>query len=537
MKKKVIIVISVFVIIIGSYFIYKGITGKNEGNSIVLNVERGEVVEMVSVTGTVVPIKQVDLQFEISGKIIGIDTKVGDNVLTGQTLIRLNAGELSAQLQSSYAALDIAQARLDQTLAGSRSEDIQVYQSAVDKAEIDVVNKEQALFDAQSDVDNNLNVVYENALDILKTSYTKADQALLIVFAGMKDEYFNGSDSLDINVKDKENNAKNDLVIAKQYLDIAESDSSHDNIDIVLPKMKTALRSIRDGLAYLRAAMDDPSVDSLVSTTHETSVDTERTSIDTQLTNLTSAEQNISSVKVTNKTSINTAQANYNNAQAALNKAEDELALKKAGARQEDIDLAQAEIRQANANILQYQAKIRKTIINAPVSGIITSIEKEVGETAQANLIIISMISTGNFQVEANISETEIAKVDLADKVEMTLDALGLNEKFIGQIININPAETVVSGVIYYQITSIFDTKDERIKSGMTVNLDIETDRKEDVLYLPYYAVKEINGRKYVIILENGEKKEKDINTGLEGENTIEIIKGLTEQDKVIVER
>jgi len=61
----------------------------------------------------------------------------------------------------------------------------------------------------------------------------------------------------------------------------------------------------------------------------------------------------------------------------------------------------------------------------------------------------------------------------------MTLDALGPDEKFAGQIIKINPAETVVSGVIYYQITSIFDAEDERIKSGMTVNLDIETDKRK----------------------------------------------------------
>ncbi len=537
MKKKIIIIVSIVVIILGSYFAYKGLTGEDEGDSTVLEVERGEVVELVSVTGTVIPAKQVDLQFESSGKIIGIDAKVGNQVVAGQTLVRLNAGELSAQLQSSQAALDIAQAKLDQTLAGNRPEDIQVYQSAVDKANTDVVNNEQALIDAQNDANNDLDESYEDALNTLKTSYTKADQALLITFAGMRQEYFNGSGSLATNVKDKENGAKGDLTIAKQYLNIAEADSSHDNIDSALNKMNSALRRIRDALAYLRAAMDDPSVDSSVSTAHETSIDTERTNIDTQLTSLTSAEQTISSTKVTNQTDINTAQASLDASKAALNKAQDELALKKAGARQEDIDLAQATVRQAQADVLQIREKINKTVLRAPVSGTVTNIEKEVGETAEANSIIISMISTGNFQIEANISETEIAKVNLADKVEMTLDALGPDEKFAGQIVKINPAETVVSGVIYYQVASIFDAEDQRIKSGMTVNLDIETGRQENVMFLPYYAVKEIDGRKYVMVLENGAKKEKNVETGLEGENTIEIISGLTEQDKVVVER
>jgi len=89
-------------------------------------------------------------------------------VSLGKILVRLNAGELSAQLQSSRAALDIVKAKLDQILAGSRLEDIQIYKSAVNKAEIDVVNKEQALVDAQNNTENDLNEAYEDALDSIK---------------------------------------------------------------------------------------------------------------------------------------------------------------------------------------------------------------------------------------------------------------------------------------------------------------------------------------------------------------------------------
>ncbi|MBU1563916.1 efflux RND transporter periplasmic adaptor subunit [Patescibacteria group bacterium] len=537
MKKKLIIIVSIIIIILGGYLIYRAVSGEDQGDATILEVIRGEVIENVSVTGTVIPAKQIDLQFESSGKINSISIKVGDQVTVGQILIKLNAGELSAQLQSAQAALDIAQAKLNQTLSGSRLEDIQVYQSAVDKAKIDVINKEQALIDAQSNVDNDLNEAYEDALDVLKTSYTKADQALLIVFAGMRETYFNGSGSLATNVKDKENRAKEDLSLAKTYLDTAEANSSHDNVDLALPKMGSALRSIRDGLAYLRAAMDDPSVDSFVTIAHETSVETERTSIDTQLTNLTTAEQDISSTKVTNQININNAQADLDDSEAALQKAQDELALKKAGPRQGDIDLAEATVKQAQADVLQIQEKINKTILRSPVGGTITNIDKEVGEVAEANKVIVSMISTGNFQIEANISETEIAKINLADQVKMTLDALGPDEEFTGQVIKINPAETVVSGVIYYKINSIFDLEDERIKSGMTVNLDIETDRQENVLYLPYYAIKEVDSHKYVMVIKDGNLEERTIKTGLEGENMIEIIEGLSEGERVIIKR
>ena len=537
MKKKVIIIVSVIIVFFGLYFAYQGIFGEKESLYTTEVVSRGDVIQNVSVTGTVIPAKQIDLQFENQGKVSRIETKVGDRVSTGQVLIRLDTAELNAQLKSNQAALDITQAKLAQTLAGSRPEDIQVYQTAVDNTQIEVSNKEQTLIDVQADVDNNLNVAYEDALDIIKTAYTVTDQALLIIFAGIRQNYFNGSSQLSITIKGKESVAKNDLALAEDYLDIADNNPTYSNIDSALDLIKTAVISTRNALAYLRAALDDPTISNTVSSADEASVDTERTSIDNQLVNLTTAEQSISSTKITNQASINTAEANLNTAKTNLKKAQDELILKKAGPRQTDIDLSQAEVNQAQANVLQIYEKINKTILKAPTNGVITAIEKEEGETAQANSIIISMISTGNFQIEANISETEISKVNLGDGIDMTLDALGPDEKFTGQIVKIDPAETIVSGVIYYKATSIFDVEDERIKSGMTVNLDIETDKKENVLYLPYYSIKEIDGRKYVIVIKDGKREEKTITTGLEGETKVEIISGLEENQEVIIER
>ena len=533
--KKIIVIISILVIVIGGYFIYKAFSGE-ESPYTFEQVLKGKIIQSVSVTGTVIPAKQIDLQFENQGKINKIYTKIGDKVLVNNTLIMLNISELNAQYQANKAGLDIAQAKLSQILAGNRPEDIQVYQSAVDNAQVNLDSKEKALIDAQNDADNDLKTAYEDALDTVKTSYTVADQALLIVLAGVRQEYFNSNSQIATVVKEKENIAKNDLLLASNYLSTTENEPTDDNIDLVLNKMKTAVISVRNALSYIRAALDDPSIENSVSTTDETNINTERASIDAELISLTTAEQNINSTKITNQTNINTAESNLNAARSSLQKAEDELALKKAGPRQEDIDLAQAEVSQARANLLQIQAKINKMILKAPVNGVITAIEKEEGETAQANVTIISMIGDGNFQIEANVSETEISKINLKDRVDMTLDALGPNEKFTGQIVKIDPAETIVSGVIYYKVTCIFDVEDKRIKSGMTVNLDIETDKKEDVLYLPYYVVKEKDRQKYVNILENEEIKERAIKTGLEGETNIEIIEGLKESDEVVVE-
>jgi len=532
-NKKIIVIASIIIIIIGGYFAIRGILNRGTTYSTVA-VERSNVEENVSVTGTVISAKKIDLEFEKAGKIRSINVRVNDKVSVGQTLVRLDTSELGAQLLSYQAALEVAQAKLSKALAGTREEDVQIYRTAVEKAQVDVTNKERALADAQADADNDLEAAYEDALDSVRTSYTKADQALLITYTNMRDSYFGGSSALDVGVKDKENGAKQDLAVADAYIEAAELDSTENNIDTAIEKMQHALSSIRDALAYLRSAMDDPS-ESSVSSVDKTSVDTERTNIDTEIVSVTSAKQAISSTKITNQTNINTAQSNLDTAKTSLKKAQDELASEEAAPRQEDIDLAQAEVKQAQANVLEAQAKIAKSILRAPVAGTITAIEKEVGETVQSNTLVVSMISQGNFQIEANVSETEIAKVKLDDQVEMTLDALGPDEKFFGKIIKIDPAETVVSGVIYYQVNSVFDAEDERIRPGMTVNLDIRTDKKENVLAIPFFIVREKNGERYVEILKDGQKEKQDIKTGLEGETMIEVIEGLKEGDEVIV--
>lgn len=535
--KKFIIIISIIVILIGGYFAYQGFFGERDSDYETVTVVKGEIIQNVSATGTVIPAKQIDLQFEDWGSIRKIEVEVGDRVSAGQALVWLNTAELNAQIQSNYAALNITEAKLAQILAGSREEDIQVYQTSVLNAKTDVADREQALVDVKADAVNDSNEAYEDALNEVKTAYTKADQALLITFTEIREEYFNGNDQIDLNVKTKEIVAEQNLILAKNYLDTAEGNSSYNNIELVLEEMKIALTSIRNALAYLRAAMDNANVKTLVSSAHETSVDAERTAIDTKLVALTTVEQKIKSVEITNQTNINTAEANLNNSEAALEKVQDELALKTAAPRQADIDLAEAEVRQARANILQVQEKINKNILRAPTDGIITALDKEEGEIATADFAVVSMINSGHFQIEANISETEIAKVSLEDMVEMTLDALGPGEKFIGKIVKINPAETIISGVIYYKITSVFDAEDERIKSGMTVNLDIQTDKKENVLYLPYYVVKGVNGEKFVNVLKDGEIVKQIIQIGLEGENRVEITEGLKEGDKVVMEK
>ncbi|MFH1111442.1 MAG: efflux transporter periplasmic adaptor subunit, partial [Patescibacteria group bacterium] len=93
-----------------------------------------------------------------------------------------------------------------------------------------------------------------------------------------------------------------------------------------------------------------------------------------------------------------------------------------------------------------------------------------------------------------------------------------------------------VSDVIYYEVTIMFDNQDERIKPGMTANIDVLTADKKNVLVAPLRAVKYSEaGQTYVEVLEQGQIKRQEVSIGLKGDNgLVEIKSGLQAGQQVI---
>ena len=543
-KLKYIIIPLIIAIAIGAYFYFN--QGKDETYEFV-KVERGDITQIVSVTGQVKPAEDIDLSFDRGGKISKVNVKVGDKVGQDQVLITLDNAELNAQLAQARAAFESQKAKLDEMTKGTRPEEIQIAQITVDNAQKSLTDAQANLENVKSKADADLKSTYDSALTSAAKSITVALNSLFIL-TDIQGAHFLSYDQDSIRLADAKagavflllggidsgrtsKDALNQLNGgAKATVQTAQTNPTYENID-------KALSDVAIALAEVKTALNAVPVTAVLTSTESTNLSTEKSSINTEVITISGKQQSIAVQKSTNTSSIATTESSVNTAKNTLASAEANLALKKAGSTPEQIAAQAAAAKQAQANVLQIQTNIDKTILKAPVSGTVTAVEKKKGETAQMNATIISMINSGQYQIEANISETDIAKIKLQDTCEMTLDALGPKEKFTGQIVKIDPAETVVSGVVYYKITSIFNSEDGRIKSGMTVNIDIKTETRTNVLMLPYYVIKQKNGDKYVLIMEDGKAVEKIIQTGLEGETMVEIISGLKEGEEVAVEK
>jgi HlyD family secretion protein len=123
----------------------------------------------------------------------------------------------------------------------------------------------------------------------------------------------------------------------------------------------------------------------------------------------------------------------------------------------------------------------------------------------------------------------------VGNPAEIQLDAFASDVVFEGKISEIDPAETVIQGVIYYEGVIDFENEDERIKSGMTSDIEILSAEKEEVLVLSPEAIQYEGDQPFVFTLENGEKKRKNIDTGIEGERYVEIESGIEEGEEVVL--
>ncbi len=533
MNKKIILLIIVVVII--GVVVYQGFIKTETPDFTLEKVLRGSIVQEVSETGIVKASEEINLSFKSAGRIEGIYVEVGNTVESGQSLAKLDTNQLVIQLNEAQAALDVVRAQFDKLLAGSSSEEIKVAETVVLNAEITYNNAKQNLEDIEISAQEDLKAAYEDALNVLDDSYLTIYNSFNIVDS-IKRSYFYRNDQESIRVKASQDEIDDNMTQVKPYLDTAKTDSTNENIDTALSEMKKAIENTSDALGVVREMFEESIYRYTVSSTDKTSVDTQRTNINTAQTNTTNSQQTISSTKITNESDINTAQATVSTTEGTLRKAEDELTLKKAGARQEDIDLYQAKVKQAQANVSLLYDKIQNATLRSSIKGQITKINKKLGETTQLTESIISLISVDPFQIEVDIYEEDIVKVKNSNQVDIIIAAFS-NRILKGRVVSINPTEKLVDGVVYYEVTILPDNQwPPEIRPGMTADIVIKTASKENVLIIPEEAIQKYDGIVKVQVFKDGIIEEKEIEIGLESSNyEVEVISGLEEGDEIVI--
>ena len=483
-KKKRTWILIALVLIFASYFIFK--TPASVTNTVTDIAKVSDLKETVLATGQVVSNTDLSLAFNSAGIVKSLKVKVGDKVTAGQVLATLDSQSEQAALTSARGVLAGAQARLKKTIEGASNEEI--------------------------------------ALSEITLNQTKLTQDTLV------------------------NNAYQNLL--NSYPDAVPKDGTS---DYIAPVITGTYRLGKEGKinisSYYSTGGTSFTISGLTSGVGISNTITEQPLGDSGLfirfPNNTSVNVRDWVIEIPNKKASNYL-ANLNAYQTALSQAKfaidqrtAELAIKKSSARSSDIDLANADILSAQGQVEGALARYNDTVITAPVSGTITSIDIKIGEQAipQKSAIILQDVS--NIYLETNINEANIANLTVGMPVEITYDSFGTDKVFKGSITKIDPSSTLVSGVVNYKVTASTEQLPE-LRPGMTANMTIKVKEKDGVVAIQSRAiVTDDKGNRTIRVITNTRtKKYKSVPivTGIEGDGgMIEVLNGLSVGQEFVI--
>jgi HlyD family secretion protein len=186
--------------------------------------------------------------------------------------------------------------------------------------------------------------------------------------------------------------------------------------------------------------------------------------------------------------SVDAARAKERSLQAAIGAAEAQLKVAQAA-----LASAAATVKQRAAALQQAQVDLDRTVIRAPVDGVVISRAVDVGQTVAASLQAPTLFTIAQdltqMQVDTSVDEADIGRIRLDGPATFTVDAFP-GRTFQGRITQIRKAAQVVQNVVTYTVVVSVGNPDGRLVPGMTANVKLVVAEKSDVLKIPNAALR-----------------------------------------------
>src|SRR5215213_4891901 len=401
----------VMVLVAAGGFWYWG-QGANAAEYMTAKVERGNLRNTVTATGTLQAVTTVQVGSQASGTLSALYADFNSTVKKGQLLAQLDPSVAQAQVQQASANLAQSQAQLQSARA------------AVSQSHAGVAQSRAGITDARA----------------------KASAA--------------GSTTL--NQQAGVSAAEANVAVLKAQLDDAQS---------VLNQEQSLLQS---GVISQREYL-----------TAQTSYKTAEARYNQAVAQLRMAQVSAQSSAVSGQAS---AAAQVEQAQAAAQQSQGQVV-----SAQAQVQNAAAQVEQARAALQLSEINLQHTTITSPIDGVVVSRDVNVGQTVAASLSAPTLFTIANdltqMQVIANIDQADIGLVEQAKSVAFTVDAFP-GQEFKGTIqqMRLNPQN--VQNVVTYNVVIDVSNPEQKLKPGMTANLTVTIDERNDVLKVPNSALR-----------------------------------------------
>ncbi|MFH1393187.1 MAG: efflux RND transporter periplasmic adaptor subunit [Patescibacteria group bacterium] len=494
LQHKIISIILAVVILSGSYYAYGKLFGTTAvAQYVFAAVEKGTLVSSVSGSGQVLVLDQMDIKPKVSGDVIYIGVKEGQEVPMGALLAQLDSQNARKTVRDAQINLDSAKLSLDKLMQSSASpEKIQ-----------------EDSFNSISDVFLDLPTVMGGAEIVINGSTLSNNQSNKGFYTDFV--YSPDQDEAELFVSA----ANNDYAVARTQYDsalalykntsrYASSTTTLDLLNKVTDTTKSiaqALKSEQSLLDYLADYVSKHSGKSLPAlvNTYRSNLQTYIGQVNGHLSSLINAQNTVKNAPL-------------------------------------DVDSQELSVEQRENALSDAQQQLADYYIRAPFGGIVASVDVKNGDSVSPSASMFTFITKKKL-AQISLNEVDIAKIKMAQKTTLTFDAIP-DLVITGEVSQIDAIGAAAQGVVTYNIQIAFDTQDDRIKPGMSVSAAVITDVKQDILLVPNTAVKSQSGAYYVEIQDAATSStipiRQPVEIGTSNDTMTEITNGLKAGDSVV---
>ncbi|HAM87965.1 MAG: Secretion protein HlyD family protein [Candidatus Falkowbacteria bacterium GW2011_GWC2_38_22] len=471
----------------------------------------------------------------------------------------------NAKSSIEQAEISLSQAKISlEKTRNSANEKIEDAEENVNDTREDMeLNKNEA---TSKDIKN----AYADILDTVKAINLSFETILLASdkIIGVDDTDIN--DSFEVNLGAKDNaaylSAKDTYLQAKySYDELNDSviglskTSTYSEIDDAVKKAEKALTQFEAHLYQMQkminatistASLSQTQIDTFKSTisSNRSTINAKITALNNNLDSLADARENLddyitaynnavkdlATAKEEAKQDIANSEASLAAKELSLQNAKNDYTELLKPLSDSELASARSSLTTASINLDKARNDLNKAVLTSPIDGELALLNYKAGDIILSNESkpVAVIINNDTLFVELNIEESDISKLSVGQKAVATFDALD-EQEFNGELIYISQtAETSNNGIVTYLVkAALSDTKDSKIREGMTASVNFIIDGVADVLQIPVSAVRNVNSKPSVQLKSN---EWVEVSTGFTDGKNVEIKSGLNVGDIVL---
>jgi RND family efflux transporter MFP subunit len=202
------------------------------------------------------------------------------------------------------------------------------------------------------------------------------------------------------------------------------------------------------------------------------------------------------------------------------------------------VEYGKAKVKESTERRKALAVSLSYTKIYAPISGYVSAVSTQLGETVVSGLsaaILITIIDPSKLEMWIYVDETDIGRTTPGKKIEYWVDTFR-EKRFYGKIDMIYPQPEIKDNIVYYLAIVKIDPKDTVfLRPEMTTHVRIIVEEKKDVLVIPNNAIRFEEGKTVVYLKGKNKTEAKQVTLGIRDDKLTEVIKGLSEGEIIVI--